>query len=538
MSGLYILLILLGVVLALSLLSGWSRDLRESVEAERETLKNFIPAPASRAAAVPVMKRKSEIGPPAPEETAGHWWRQVFRPLALLGALLLPLQAVVLVGNTHIVAQTLSIVLDQVPEPLFIFKLLGWSREVSMHDLYALLIALGQFVFAATAGHGILTGKSPRWLTLAALAGWVVLGGYEVGASAYRGYLVEGNLSAAALSAALALGLVLMEAVCGVLILDLFVLPLLAAVAWSCIALLRLLRRGWTAATDRAVSHEAEPQRPPRPPRVSAWRAAMSSLDAILMEPLRELDRIVYEPSIVKLRAWTSRTSQTGAAVSLALVAVLLTGCQIEKAETRRAVTWYLVPDLTGSVPPAQFTQYKTMMARFVLGHLRPRDEMFLVPLGGDLNESVAYQSMDRGRMTHAALAFFDQHVRDMTRNPAARGTDFGGVLKFIARSVEERLVTKAGGRVVAIVLTDGWPTGRQTMPASFPAGVRVWFVGVQPQHEPALRQLCSRAGLDGSQAQIVLFGGWQSWVKLFAHELNRETNWDVLRKISFEVSK
>jgi hypothetical protein len=244
----------------------------------------------------PAVEAVVQAEPPAPavvEETAGHWWKRLFTPAGILGFLVTPLQVPILVINSSLLAVTLETILNRPGFPLLPLNLFGWERDITDLDLIGVLISLGQMI-AASALHLAWHERQRFWLVFGlALTALPSLVAYEVGASVYRGWQVEGDPRNAGLSGLIALGIATLEGAVGILVIDLFLIPLLLAVLWSVAAPFRAIVRWW--ARRRAVQwYEVRPPRRDWPhPAVLAVVYPLAALDKALMAPLRRLDRAV-----------------------------------------------------------------------------------------------------------------------------------------------------------------------------------------------------------------------------------------------------
>jgi hypothetical protein len=238
-----------------------------------------------------------QVAPPVTtvpaEETAGHWWKRLFTPMGMFGLLVGPLQIPILVINSELLAATFETVLDRPGTVIMVINIFGWVREITNFDLYGLLISLGEMT-AAAALHLAWHERQRLWLVFGlALTALLSLVAYEVGASIYRGWIVDGSLQNAGLSGLLALGVAITGATVGAPLVERFLIPLLLAVLWSLATPCRAIAHWW--ARRRAVrGTEVRPRRHNQPhPLVLAVVYPFAAIDKALMAPLRRFDRAV-----------------------------------------------------------------------------------------------------------------------------------------------------------------------------------------------------------------------------------------------------
>lgn len=231
--------------------------------------------------------------PPAAAEMAWHWYKRLFTPAGMFGLLLGPLQVPILLINSELLAGTFETILDRPGTPIMVLALFGWVREITNFDLYGLLISLLQMTAAAAIHLAWDDRDRLRLVFVAGLIAALSLVSFEVGASSYRGWKMEGDVVNALLSGVWALGIATAESAVGALLVDRFLLPLLLAVLWSVAAPFRALAAWWSGR--------------PRPPRLVVSRPPgrwshslvlavvypLAALDTAAMSPLRGLDRAV-----------------------------------------------------------------------------------------------------------------------------------------------------------------------------------------------------------------------------------------------------
>jgi hypothetical protein len=470
---------------------------------------------------------KNTGGEPS-EENLRVKWNRAIRPIAVLGVLVAPLLAVVLAVNIYLLRLTLEQVFDQVGEPLLTITLLSRSYAATVFDAWGALISLGQVIAASVSAYGFLSEprpgskrpEVPRWVRVLATSSVLVLAASEISTSAYRSFLVNNqNFAAGVLGAGMALGVVLLEALAGLVVLEALLLPLLHAILATISALL-----GWglggISGTVRVMGCGR-----------GRWRGVLAAFHSVFIEPLRKIDKALCDSLIKTLENLKPAVKLVLVAGGIAVI-LLLTGCNtVRPGPPRQAVTFYLGYDLTTSVPEQEFAEYREMAVRFVLAHVENGDGVFLIPIVKDPQGAVIYQAFDRARITDTARTFFAQHISTLTQptegpqKPAF--TDLGAVISFVIRTATGRA---GAGRPVTVIFTDGAPSGPQTVNAGDPpVDLRIWFVGVHPENEKPLRELCRRAHVPESAIKVVYFGGWTAYPNDFGGELQRAMNSRVI---------
>jgi hypothetical protein len=500
----------------LNFVGGWvNRVLREK---EGEDQKQLFPQSARQT-------RPQGKG----EETLGQKWLRVIRPSALLGLILFPLLILVVIANVSLIRLTLEIVFNSVPDPLLSLTVVGQSYVLTIFDVYGVLISLGEVITAAVVSqrnfdlHGP-SGRRPeisRAERIVATLGLLALAVSEICASAYRSYVVNNHeLWAGVLGTAVATGTVLLQVVAGLLVINCFVVPLLHAVGATIYALLgagsSVLLGAFRTATKGGRGR---------------WRGVLVAFDEVLIGPLRKLDELV-SVGILDFVKNARPAVKVAFITGLIFGILLLTGCvSVHPAPALEPITFYLGLDETDSVPESEFLDYPRMATRFVLAHARARDDLFLIPVLRDPRGAVIYQSFDRVRVVETARTFCDQQLSTLRRPERGpqkpKFTDLGAVMSYVIRTAKSR---GAVGRNVAVILSDGAPTGPQTVDTNTPPkDLRVWFVGVHPDNERALRQLTARFNFPDSAVEIVLYGGWLGYAGVFGNELHRLSDGEIV---------
>jgi hypothetical protein len=211
----------------------------------------------------------------------------------MFGLLLGPLQVPIVLINSELLAGTFETILDRPGTPIMVLDLFGWVREITNFDLYGLLISLLQMTAAAAIHLAWDDRERLRLVFVAGLIAALSLVSFEVGASLYRGWKMDGDVINALLSGVWALGIATAESAVGAPLIDRFLLPLLLAVLWSVAAPFRALAAWWSARphaprwvvsrhSGRWLHH-----------LVLAGVYPLAALDTAVMSPLRGLDRAV-----------------------------------------------------------------------------------------------------------------------------------------------------------------------------------------------------------------------------------------------------
>ncbi len=220
-------------------------------------------------------------------QTAAYWWKRLFTPQAILGLVLIPLEIYIVVVNSHLLATTLETLFDSSGQPLISLLLYGWEREITNFDLIGALISISQLI-AASAMHIAwreLRLRALSGLLLAALSSFII---FEVSMAFYRGFVIDGTLVNAGLSAVLAFGLATLEAAVGIFVIDYFFQSLLLAVVWSIAIPFRGIAHWWAR---RQRTHALRSYNPYVVAPAVVY--PLAALDQVLMEPLRQVDRFV-----------------------------------------------------------------------------------------------------------------------------------------------------------------------------------------------------------------------------------------------------
>jgi hypothetical protein len=464
----------------------------------------------------------------APEERPGFWFRRLLSPFLCLGILGLAVQPVVLWVNTYLLCRTLEIVYDVTPEPMAHLRIWQLDRELSVFDAWALTVSLGQMLLAAIALHPRVSKESSvNLLTRLALGGWLSLAGYEILASVYRAWVGGESIPQAMLGGLAATGIVILEAASGALVFEFLLAPLLMAPLWSVAALVRAGFRWVGGLSFTAPVLTSAPRRP-------IWRSLLEAIDE-LFQPLRDLDRAIYDRILARL---------TPRSVSTRVIALLLLGllllhpisalAQISAPIPMQPIDWYAGIDDSWSVTKEQLDLYKgEMFQKVVLMHLRARDTLFLFTIGARPEDHHEFLDLTAGRIHSSVLDFYRRKVAPLPPAPARGSTDLGAPIEFVRQTVANRRDGPRQALPVAVIFTDGEPTGPQTaIGKGLPGNARLIFCGVLNRHEAALRALLKRAKVADGQVEIVMLAGWQAWINGFSARLNRAPDIVLVQKL------
>lgn len=237
-----------------------------------------------------------------------HYFRTVFAIPGMMGLFFSFLQLPVLAINSYLLSMRFEVIFRTPGMPLFTVNLWGWYREISEYDIFGLLISTGIMAAAAAFAFGWFNrNKTSSLILYTALAGWVTLAVFEVVVSVYGGIATDGSVVNALLSGLLALGIVAVEGLFGVFVIDYFLAPLCLSVLWALAIPLQFLGAVWRALRHKlragaparreareARRHQRE-QRAADKPRSHRLATFLRALDEALFQPLRTLDRFVYD---------------------------------------------------------------------------------------------------------------------------------------------------------------------------------------------------------------------------------------------------
>jgi hypothetical protein len=228
----------------------------------------------------------------AQEHTAEWWWSQLLSGKAVLGALFIPLQLIVLVINSYVLALRLEVLLNRVGDPLFTLGTLGWDREITVFDIVGCLISLIQVVAAAAFAHALSRKERFTWPSIAALGAWLMMMTVEVMLSFLSGLSAGGALWAAVLNGLLAGGLALTDSLFGIYIFEHLAIPLALAIAWSIATPIRALVKVARARASFWAISRREPSRS-ESGKSNLLYSTVGAIDPVF-QPLRDLDAFTY----------------------------------------------------------------------------------------------------------------------------------------------------------------------------------------------------------------------------------------------------
>lgn len=280
MNVLIMLAGLVGVAVALSLLGGITEIANDYITRTRDETLALSPLPDK----LPTLK-PALAAPVSPPQRAAWWWQRFLSPRGMLGVLLLLVELVILLANSYLIATNFEVIFGHPGPPLFVLTVWGWEREVSVFDLYGVLISLMQMI-SASAYH--LESDDRRSLVRrSALVALVSLMGFEIGTAVARGWHL-GGLENASFSGLLALGTAACEVAVGIVLLDRCLVPLLLALLWSISSPLWALVGWWERRKPRRLwAYEVKRKRN-SVLQTLAWPLVL--VDRSVMAPLRRLD--------------------------------------------------------------------------------------------------------------------------------------------------------------------------------------------------------------------------------------------------------
>jgi hypothetical protein len=244
-------------------------------------------------------KLASPTLPPIPQEqTAGWWWVQLLSGKAVLGLVFLPLQPVILLINSYVLALRLEVLLGRVGESLFELSLLGWNREITLYDLVGCLISLLQILLAAAFVHSASKTGRLKWTSAVALCGLLSTITLEVILS-FRSGLIDGSLTwVAALNGLLALSMALTDVVCGIFLIEHLLIPFALTIAWTIASPFRAVaRRVRRRQAKPKPTVQGQPSRALAQSKTRDRRLLINTLD----EAFRTLTLRNYEAIVLRL---------------------------------------------------------------------------------------------------------------------------------------------------------------------------------------------------------------------------------------------
>jgi hypothetical protein len=281
---LILLLALLGACPVLLLLSAITRAARRRARQAPPEEDSIQPEP-TKEAFHPFPYQPTET---PPEQTAGYWWSRLLSREAVLGAILVPFQLLVLVVNSYVLALRLEVLLGRGGDPLFTLGVLGWDREITLFDIVGCLISVIQVVAAAAYAN---QKEKFSWPKSAALGAWSLMMAVEVVLSVYAGLSNGGAVTVAILNGGLAAGLALADSLFGLYIIEHFAIPLVLALAWTLALPIRVPLKFVRAQASGYAIGPKQPGKSKRKTRVVS--SIVGAVDPVF-QPLRDLDAFVY----------------------------------------------------------------------------------------------------------------------------------------------------------------------------------------------------------------------------------------------------
>lgn len=280
MNVLIMLAGLVGGAVVLNLLAEITKSAHDYITRASDEAPALSPLPDKLSTLKPAL-----AAPVSPPQRAAWWWQRFLSPRGMLGLILLLVEVVILLVNSYLIAVNFEVIFDHPGQPLFVLTVLGWEREVTVFDLYGVLISLAEMI-SASAYH-LESDDRHSLVRRSALVALVSLVGFEVGTAVARGWHM-GGLENAIFSGLFALGIATSAVAVGILVLERCLVPLLLAVLWSLSSPLWALvgwwerrKPRWRWAYEVRKNHNSVLQ-------TLAWPLVL--VDRSVMAPLRRLD--------------------------------------------------------------------------------------------------------------------------------------------------------------------------------------------------------------------------------------------------------
>lgn len=168
------------------------------------------------------------------------------------------------------------------------------------------------------------------------------------------------------------------------------------------------------------------------------------------------------------------------------------------------------------------------MIPELVLSRLRSRDVLYILQIDSDPEDEIKRIAVN-GRhvgFEKEITNIFRDSIHSIEQPPKYRGsTNLGGVLAFAARTAQE-LQAKDGPpvQVIVLVFSDGKLEGSQSgHRQEWPEGMQVWFWGVEPAQEAALKEWTTKKmALGEERLTIVRWSDWQTMAAVFGTKTGR----------------
>ena len=280
MNVLIMLAVLVGVVVAISLLGEITEGVNDYITRTRDEALALSPLPDKLPTPKPAL-----AAPVSPPQRAAWWWQRFLSPRGMLGLLLSPFELVILLINSYLIAVNFEVIFRHPGPPLFVLTVWGWEREVTIFDLYGVLISLAEMI-SASAYH-LEADDRHSLVRQSALVALVSLVGFEVGTAVARGWLMGGPENAI-FSGLFALGIAASAIAVGILVFDRCLVPLLLAMVWSISSPLWALVGWWERRKPRWRWAYEVKRNGNAVLQTLAWPLVL--VDRSVMAPLRRLD--------------------------------------------------------------------------------------------------------------------------------------------------------------------------------------------------------------------------------------------------------
>lgn len=179
------------------------------------------------------------------------------------------------------------------------------------------------------------------------------------------------------------------------------------------------------------------------------------------------------------------------------------------------------------------------MIPRLVLSRLRSQDVVHVLQIDSnpeDTLKRVPVSSRHIG-LDQEVVGLYTGFIQPIVQPQRYRGsTNVGGVLAYAGR-IAGMVQASTGPKpqIVALVFTDGKLEGSQTsLGAAWPADSHVWFWGVLPEHEAALKNWATKKMMLGEeQFTVVRLSDWETMAEVFGRKIGRRfADQRVLEKV------
>jgi len=201
---------------------------------------------------------------------------------------------------------------------------------------------------------------------------------------------------------------------------------------------------------------------------------------------------------------------------------------------------WILGLDITTSISDTHFhTMRDQMIPRLVLSRLRGQDTVHVLQIDSNPQDTLRRVPVSPRHigLDQEVVGLYTGFIQPIVQPPRYHGsTNIGGVLAY-ANRIAGMVQTNTGQKpqIVVLVFTDGKLEGSQTsLGAAWPADMHVWFWGVLPEHEAALKNWASKKMLLGeAQFTVVRLSDWETMAEVFGRKIGRRfADQQVLEKL------